>query len=117
MEGRQEITLDINSKGILVHAENDFDAHSGSYWLLLISHVKERELVDGTVEIVIYRHASFFNGLNYEWEGASENPENWGGIDGYKFYTVTEEEKNMIKCILKKKGFKYIKGINKLMQR
>ena len=112
MEGRREIQIKEDTKGKIVRIENQWDCYNKSYWIVLISHIKER--IDGNV---IYRHVTIFHGAANTWEGISLIPKNWGVYENCKFYEATEEEKQEIKELIKRRGFKYIKPLNKLIKR
>ena len=116
MEGRDEIVIDINTKNKIVCAEH-IENCGGNFhtWILLISHVKEETYYDGTKHLFLYRHVSSF--YRNRMEHINLSPHNWGSIDNYKFYEATEEEKRVIKNIIKRNGFKYIKALNKLVKR
>jgi hypothetical protein len=116
MEGRDEILIDLNTKNKLVCAEH-INNHGGDIhtWVLLISHVEERTFHDGKKHLVIYRHVSSFYGNSIEH--ISLKPYSWGSIDDFRFYEANDDEKKLIKDIIKRKGFKYIKALNKLVKR
>ena len=107
MEGKKEIQIDKNIKGKIVH----LDLSDGTYWIVFISHIEENRIM---------RHASIYNfgkGKFGHWEYISEYPENWGSWEGCKIYEATEEEKQRIKDLIKNRGFRYAKVLNKLIKR
>jgi hypothetical protein len=116
MEGRNEISINLKTKNKIVCAEH-VENHGGDIhtWIILISHVKEETYYDGTKHLFLYRHVSSF--YKNRMEHISLSPHNWGSIDDYRFYEATEEEKRVIKNIIKRNGFKYIKALNKLVKR
>jgi hypothetical protein len=67
---------------------------------------------------MIYTHVSWNAEANLDDANVDKN-KNWGVVKGfgYKFYKATEEEKNIIKKILKLHNKKYIRLINKLIDR
>ena len=112
MKGREIVQIKEDTKGKIVHIE---DFPNGTYWIVFISHIEQRE--HGPI---ILRHASIYNfgkGKFERWEYISENPENWGSYNGCRIYEATEEEKQRIKDLIKNRGFKYAKVVNKLIKR
>ena len=107
---QEEIILSIDTKGIIVFAEHE--EYENDKWVILINRVEE----DYDGEIRIIRHISYdiSNGETYSdknYEG------NWGNIERYKFYKATEEQKQIIKNILKKQNKRFIKIINQVIDR
>lgn len=105
-----KITLSRDTRGIVVFAQSDYD--ETDTWVILIKRIEE----DCDGELRIIRHVSYdlsnretYSDKNYEG--------NWGLIDGYTFYMATEEQKQIIKNILKKKHKKFIKIINQVIDR
>ena len=112
MEGKKEIQIDKSTKGKIVHIDFLTDT---TYWIVFISHIEQREH-----STVILRHASIYNfgeGNFEHWEYISEKPEKWGPYVGCKIYEATEEEKQRIKDLIKNRGFRYAKVLNKLIKR
>lgn len=112
MEGREIVQIKEDTKGKIVRIE---DSSYGTYWIVFISHIEQRE--HGST---ILRHASIYNfgkGKFEHWEYISEDPENWGSWEGCKIYEATEEEKQRIKDLIKNRGFRYAKVLNKLIKR
>lgn len=106
---QEEIVLTRNTKGIITFAQCEGDKND--VWVILIKRIEEDD--EG---LKIIRHISYdltnkviYSDKNYEG--------NWGHIDGYKFYTATEAQKQIIKNIIKEKGMKYVKVLNKLIHR
>ncbi len=116
MEGRNEILINLKTKSKLVCAEH-IENHRGDIytWVILISHVKEETCYDGKKHLVLYLHVSSFYGNSMEH--ISLKPYSWGSIDNYRFYEGNEDDKKLIKNIIKRHNFKYIKVLNKLVVR
>lgn len=114
MEERQPIDITIGTKGIVVRAipnEKNNEIYKCE-WVLLVSHVK----TDGADKLLLYRHASI-NNKGWHLTGPSKKPILWGRVDYYDFYLATEEEKKQIKEQLLSNGLKYVKAINKVIDR
>ena len=116
MEGREIIKVDENTKGVFVCAKSKYDFGLGMYWLILISDVKEKDF-EGNRFLQMWRHASIYYGLSGSIEYASETPFQWGSIGGYIFYKATEEEKKLLKDLIKRKNLKYVKALNRIIKR
>jgi hypothetical protein len=117
MEKREPIEITELTRGIIVFAKKTRDYFED--WLLLIDRVSTVEppsLFDG--DLMIYTHVSWKIGANLDDANVDKN-KNWGVVNayGYEFYKPTEEEKNIIKKILKLHNKKYIRIINKLIDR
>lgn len=110
MEERKEIILSKDTRGIVVFAEHE--EYEDSKWVILISRIEE----DYKGELKIIRHISY-DISNCETYSDENYEGNWGGIKGYKFYKATEEEKQIIKNILKKQNKRFIKIINQVIDR
>ena len=109
---RNKIEISENTKAIALKAIGDNGRRN---WLVLISHVKKSQH-DGKQMFIIYRHISF-NLTNHETFMNSYNDGRWGNSIGYDFYTPTKEERMFIKNELKKRGFKFIPILNKLIKK
>ena len=110
MEEQKEIILSKDTRGIIVFAENE--EYEDEKWVILINRIEE----DCDGELRIIRHVSyditnriFYTDGNYEGY--------WGLINGYTFYMATEEQKQIIKNILKKQNKRFIKIINQVIDR
>lgn len=111
-ENRREITITQNIQGIIVFAKA-----CGRYyddWLLIIDKViPEYNFATHNPEPMIYTHISMtLNGDTVNLEDAPK----WGWVNsmGFKFYLPTTEEMDIIKNTLRKKGYKFIKPLNKI---
>ena len=117
MEKREPIEISTLSKGAIVFAKSTRPYFSD--WVLLIDYVTEtNEHGVFCDDLMIYTHVSWIVGANLDDANVDKN-KNWGVVKGYgyKFYKATEEEKNIIKQIIKSHNKKYIKIINKLIDR
>ena len=110
----EEIILTPITKGVAVHAvpnENNKDPYAGE-WILLVSHTS----INLQGELVAYRYASIrLNG--HITLGPSKKPILWGKVNNYIFYVATKEEKKQLRDLLLEHNMKYIKSINKLIDR
>jgi hypothetical protein len=69
----------------------------------------------GSGDLKIYGHI-FYNILEKRWY-FSEGDENylWGSINHWDFFESTKEEKQKIVDALKKRGYKYVPVLNKII--
>ena len=114
---KQEITLTPGMKGIIVHAQLDncrspFTCITEDDWIILIAEVENDS---GNIGLHVKRHVSYC--IQSGDTNVSRSPGNWGYINGYKFYIATDEEKQKIKDILRKNNLKYIRALNKVIDR
>jgi ribulose bisphosphate carboxylase small subunit len=116
-EEREPIEITTSTKGAIVLAKStrsDFED-----WIILIEYVTETNDYGAfRNDLMIYTHVSWKVGADLDDANVGKN-KNWGVVKGfgYKFYKATEEEKNIIKKILKSHDKKYIRIINKLIDR
>lgn len=110
MEERKEIILSKDTRGIIVFAENE--EYKDEKWVILINRIEE----DYDGELRIIRHVSY-DLTNKETYSDKNYEGNWGNIEGYKFYKATEEQKQIIKNILKKQNKRFVKIINQVIDR
>ena len=96
------IYIDKNTRGVLVHAvpKSSLDIE----WIVLIHSIREN--------LCIRRHVSYclLTGECY----IGETPGEWGYMYKYDFYEPTEDDFEIIKNIMKQKGYRFIKILNKL---
>lgn len=117
LEEREPLEITTSTKGMIAFAKSTrkyFDD-----WILLIDHVTESNGQGGfNNDLMIYTHVSWNIRASLDNANVDRN-KNWGVVKefGYKFYKATEEEKNIIKQILKSHDKKYIRIINKLIDR
>lgn len=116
-EEREPLEITTSTKGVIVFAKSTraiFDD-----WILLIDYVTETNDYGAfRNDLKICTHVSWRVDANLDDANVDRN-KNWGVVKGYgfKFYKATEEEKNIIKKILKSHNKKYIRIINKLIDR
>lgn len=96
--------------GILLYAVSK---NGESRWLILVS-----EIEIGQYKVPhITRHVSFdYEGLwfNYHTE---LRPEGWGTTISYDFYIATPEQKKFIIKEMTSHGIRYVKALNRLIER
>ena len=117
LEEREPIEITTSTKGAIVFAKSTRSAFSN--WVLLIDYVTETNDYGAfRNDLMIYTHVSWRMDASLDDANVDKN-KNWGVVKGfgYKFYKATEEEKNIIKKILKSHNKKYIRIINKLIDR
>ena len=109
-KNREPITISPYTRGIIVFAEHE--EYEDSKWVILINRIEKN--YDGELKII--RHVSY-DISNCETYSDESYEGNWGGIKGYKFYKATEEQKQIIKNILKKQNKRFVKIINQVIDR
>ena len=112
MEDRKEIILAKGIKGIIVYAKHNSSPNQN--WILLIDKVDDDTM--SSYDDMIYTHVSHCLGTKTTY---FEDSPRWGWVNkmGFSFYEATEEEKKIINDLLKSRGLKYVKGINKVFKR
>lgn len=117
LEGREEITIEPGMKGLFVIAKSRTIMYSD--WILLVSHVtnEPRQHTDYTHLVdMLYCYASIDLSFGVGDE-VNKKPFALGIAEHYRFYKPTEEEIEIITKMFKAKNLKYIKGINKVIDR
>lgn len=109
-KNREPITITPRTRGIIVFAESE--DYEDEKWVILINRIEE----DYDGELRIIRHVSY-DLTNKETYSDKNYEGNWGNIERYKFYKATEEQKQIIKNILKKQNKRFIKIINQVIDR
>ena len=108
-ETRQKIEITENTKGVLAYAVSG--ERYGGQWLLIIDRVVESTVMGGAVIVHIAKrlHSSeiYVGGVTFTY--LKDNM--------MKYYTVTDKEKKELKKLLKQYNKRYIKGINRLIDR
>ena len=117
---QEEIKMEPGVRGLFVKAK----ARTLKYndWILLISHV-QTEIKPGYGDLpvdMLYCYGC--KNISYDYidkhiDEVNKKPFAFGDASHYKFYKPTEEEKEIIINMLKAKKLKYIKGINKVIDR
>ena len=116
-EEREPLEITTSTKGVIAFAKSTRSVFDD--WIILIDYVVEtNEHGVFRNDLMIYTHVSWKMGADLDDANVDKN-KNWGVVKGfgYKFYKATEEEKNIIKKILKLHDKKYIRIINKLIDR
>ena len=108
---RRKVDIDINTKGIVVFAKGK---NGYSDWILLVTKVEDRGSSEG---LRIYGHI-FYN-INEERWYFSEGDEYyvWGHTKHWDFYEPTKEQIQLIVDALKRRGYKYVPLLNKLIRK
>jgi hypothetical protein len=118
MEDRNEINVTLGTKGILVCAKPKWPLRSVGYWILLIDNIKIATGIFGNVYEMIYAYASIcVKGNNLLYTGCTKGSVPFGTINNYTFYEVTEEEKKHMQDLIKRRRLKYVKALNKMINR
>lgn len=105
---REEININLYTRGIITFAKEEGKRNYGD-WLILISHVEDEGL--------IYTHVC--KRVDLPDCVPRVRTISWGYIkgEGFKFYKPTPEEIQIVKDILKRNNKKFVKGINKVIDR
>lgn len=109
-ETRQEIDITENTKGVLAYAVSE--EGYGGQWLLIIDRVIESPAMN---DLAIIAHIAkrlhgadiFVGNVTFAYLK----------LNKMKYYTVTDKEKKELKKLLKLHNKRYIKGINRLIDR
>ena len=99
--------LDISTKAVIVHAKHKRQKRN---WIILVAGVSQYSTEYG---FHIDRYASYHIEENREYIDIL--PSGWGYTYEYDFYEATDKEKQLIMDIIKKKGYKYIRTLNKMV--
>ena len=110
---REEININLYTRGIITFAKEEKRNYGD--WLILISHVEEENRID--CEGLIYTHV--YKRVDLPDCEPRVQTISWGYIkgQGFKFYKPTPEEIQIVKDILKRNNKKFVKGINKVIDR
>lgn len=113
MEDRQEIEITEKTRGIIVVAKSPNKNNNG--FILLIDKVEPVKIL-GDDDLLIYTHVMLCVDMDLDFSFLDKR---WGYTKryGYKFYKPTEEDINKVKNCIRKRGLKYIRGVNKLIKR
>jgi hypothetical protein len=117
MKGRKEIAITNELRGRVVFAKAPKGKRAYFHdWLLLIDKVGPDEVMPEKTNPIVYTHVSY--DVESHATYLSDCPR-WGWPDemGYKFYTMKDDEKEIIKKILKDRNLRFVKGINKVIKR
>jgi hypothetical protein len=119
MGNRNEINVTLDTKGILVYAIPKMaKTTSIGEWILLIGHVENTFGIFGDKYEMIYVHASIcVKGSHLIYPGCSKIPFPFGTTNHYTFYEVTEKERKHMQDLIKRMRLKYVKALNKMIDR
>ena len=108
---KRTVNIDVNTKGIVVFAKGKY--HFAD-WILLVTKVEDIGSPNG---LRIYGHI-FYNIDEDRW-CFSSGDENyaWGNIKYWDFYEPTKEQIKLIVDALKRRGYKYVPLLNKLIKK
>ena len=108
---RIKVDISTSTRGVIVLAKgiSGYDDD----WLVMVTRVDDV----GSGELRIYGHI-FYNISNRRWY-FSEGDENyaWENISYWEFFEPTKEQKQKIVDALKKKGYKYVPILNKILKK
>ncbi len=115
---RKEINVNTKTKGVIVYATPKIPGKIGD-WILLVSYVKLANVFgDGKKYEMIYIYASIaVKGEHLMTPCITKYPFSFGITDNFNFYEATKEERKQIQNKLKRMKWKYVKAINKIIDR
>ena len=103
------IYIDKYTKGILAHAKPTCE--EDRTWIILVHSIQEEW--NGKKKIFhVTRHISYCVDTNECY--INEKPRGWGYLMKHTLCEPTEEDKQIIKNIMKKRKYRFIKILNKL---
>lgn len=82
----------------------------GEAWLVLVSHIINK---DGNLRL--FRHASY--DFIFDAFYLNDKPKPWGDADDIRFYSATDEQRKFFIKKLTEKGYRFVKPLNKLIER
>ena len=104
----EEIIISQHTKGIIVHAKRERGLFDNRNWIILIQSV---QITPTETEIMRWVSHCMETGETF----IDIRPQKWGNATNYNFYKATEEEKQLIKNVLKQHNLRYAKILNKLI--
>ena len=114
---RIEIEIEPGVKGVIVTTE---PVKYATYrWVILISNVIQIKTNDGTIynKIYCYGCRRMITGIDPDIDEVSKKEIYFGDTPNHKFYISTKDEKDLLLSMFKEKGLKYVKSINKVIDR
>ena len=107
---REEIEITEGTKGVLAYAVSE-ESYGGK-WLIIIDRVVECPAMNDLAIIAhiakrLHTDEIYVGGVTFAYRMATK----------MKYYTVTEQEKKELNKLLKQHNKRYIKGINRLIDR
>ena len=107
----EQIIINQHTKGIVVHAKRERGQFNNERnWIILIESIQITPIV---TEIMRWVSHCIETGETF----IDIKPQKWGNATNYNFYKATEEEKQLVKDVLKKHNLRYAKILNKLIPR
>lgn len=114
---RVEIEIKPGVKGVIVTTEPiKYTTHR---WVILISNVIQIKTNDGTIynKIYCYGCRRMIDSIDPDIDEVSKKEIYFGDTPNHKFYISTKDEKDLLLSMFKEKGLKYVKSINKVIDR
>ncbi len=107
-ETREPIVVDKHTKGRLVYAVDKDEPNQD--WLVLIHSVDNEGFIERHISIALKKHVVNINLMTLRHGTFSHTVY-------YDFYEPNEKDKKILKKVMKSKGVKFVKAINKLIWR
>ena len=109
----RKINIDKHTKGIIVYAKsNSIDYRD---WLVLVSNVTDSMYTPN--ELRLYGYVFYQCDGRNKWYFCEHEPKPWGDTGHWEFYEATNEQKQIIIDELKRRGYKYVPILDKLIQK
>lgn len=115
---RKEIIIDGSTKGIIAYAKPRL--YNLPDWIVLVSNTTRCTDIFGRHYYVVYTYSSspLLLGDSVNPSGnVTKSPWPFCTTDSFKFYEVTEDERKHILELIKSKKLKYVKSLNRLIDR
>lgn len=115
---RKEIIIDDSTKGIIAYAKPRLFTLPD--WIVLVSNTTLCADIFGRPYYVVYTYSSspLCLGDNVMPSGGvTKYPEAFCTTNSFKFYEVTEDERKHILELIKSQNLKYVKALNRLIDR
>jgi hypothetical protein len=106
----KKVDISTSTKGVIVFAKG---RRGYSDWLVMVTRVDDI----GSGVLKIYGHI-FYNISENLWY-FSEGDENyaWGSTNHWEFFEPTKEQKQLLVDELRKRGYKYISVLNRIIRK
>jgi hypothetical protein len=108
----KKINIDRHTKGIIVYAKSNNVNYND--WLVLVSYVTNSMYTHNELRFYGY---IFYDCKRGTWFFYENEPRPWGDTGYWEFYEATNEQKQIIINELKRRGFKYVPILDKLIQK
>lgn len=114
-EERTPIDINVYTKGLVYAVPTVSDLSMVSDWLIVIAKTEKRSDEHRN----IYRYASIRlkDSIKRSAIPPTKIPILWGNTRNYNFYAATQEQKQQMRKYLLDNNLKYVKVINKLIER